>query len=356
MSTQKIKGDDDMNLCNLPGKNKVSNCVNSSLLFEKLLEVNDFNDSSKKKNMNTLTGHLQPKSDFMKAYREKMENLSLSLEKSGYEVKNQIYKNTSPLVIGMGRSNVIENGMTFNRNWGIPIIPASAIKGVVRNYVLFQKGDEEKLIQKYLGSDDDQNPSSGEIYFLDAYITNTTNPVYKVDIINNHFQPYYEKGEAPNDWFNPNPVFFMVLNSNQKFTFTAFGKNEEALDKVSEWLEEALLINGIGGKTAVGYGRLKLDLRGSKELISEKQEELEKEKMKSMTPLERLLYEIEKEPNFDKSLELFNMISSIENEQEKIECTKKLKEIWIKIGKWNGKQSKKQKDKIKKIKEILKEN
>jgi len=48
--------------------------------------------------------------------------------------KTLVYKATliSPLVTGIGNTHPCEVGMTFDHNLGIPYIPASSIKGIVR--------------------------------------------------------------------------------------------------------------------------------------------------------------------------------------------------------------------------------
>ena len=351
----------------IPGRNKIEgNLKNPSLLFDKFLSVKNFaSDMEKGKNIESLTNLLQPGDEYVKAYQQKMENLEMGLHTSGYLVGKYIYKSISPFIIGMGRPSALENGLTFNRNWGLPTIPSSAIKGVVRSYIEFYGIDEErKKVQKYLGSDDDNNPESGKVNFLNAYMLESSR-VYRLDIINNHFPDYYQKENVPpNDWFNPNPVTFLDLRINIKFVFPILGRNEEIIQEVSSWLERALLGSGIGAKTAVGYGRFVLDKSASNESnskIKKQQEEQAKSAiLEKMTPLERTFYEIETAPadkKFEKSIAMFNKLDSIEDEQEKIEYAKELKKIWMEIGKWNKKdQSKKQVKKSEKLKKILKEN
>jgi CRISPR-associated protein Cmr6 len=52
---------------------------------------------------------------------------------------------------------------------------------------------------------------------------------------------------------NPKPIFFLTVGKETKFTFYLFSKNRELLDKVEDWLKNALSNHGIGAKS-VGYG------------------------------------------------------------------------------------------------------
>ncbi len=367
----------------IPGKNKVDDEIkNPSLLFEKFLSVKNFENDTKREGIQKLIKNdskrfltLNPSSEYVKAYQQKMQNLEIGLSESGYKVKTYTYKSVSPFIIGMGSPSALENGLTFNRNWGLPTIPSSAIKGVIRNYIEFYGTEEEKKkVEKYLGSDDDEHPKSGEVNFLSAYMLETGKNVYVTDIINNHFQPYYgaeDKEEEllknpPNDWYNPNPVFFISLSKGLNFNFTIVGKDEEVIEEVSEWLQRALKEIGVGAKTAVGYGRFTLDKAKTDKVRTQREKaalaslKRTAKDLEKMTPFERKVYEIEMiedaTKKFNLSLELFNKIDSLESEEEKKKYAMAVKKIWQGMeNKWIGKLSKKQVAKVKKIKDILKE-
>lgn len=78
----------------------------------------------------------------------------------------------------------------------------------------------------------------------------------------------------------------------------------------------------------------------------------------TLTPLERLMrllsapgaaHDIKSE---GKASELYNMLDSLQN-NERSEAAQVLKDYWFSINKWEGKLSKKQKDKVDKVKKIL---
>jgi len=81
-----------------------------------------------------------------------------------------------------------------------------------------------------------------------------------IDIINNHFQSYYmdDKGAyAPNDYYNPIPVQYLVVERGSAFRFSVISKNpleKELKHVINRELITFLCSYGIGAKTAYGYG------------------------------------------------------------------------------------------------------
>jgi CRISPR-associated protein Cmr6 len=193
-------------------------------------------------------------------------------------------KISNRLIVGLGSVSVYETSITLHHIYGIPYIPASAIKGVLRSYMIlecfskelekygedkYQKFEEEVLFAK----DEDSNyknkefidifgsqKQEGKVIFFDAFPI--SNPILKVDIMNPHYGHYYNDGEAPTDTKNPIPINFLTVEDT-KFRFIIGSKKEEIKNfkfknkNIEEWLKEALTNHGIGAKTAVGYGYFK---------------------------------------------------------------------------------------------------
>lgn len=207
-------------------------------------------------------------------------------------------------VIGLGNTSVYENGMTLHHVFGIPYIPASSIKGMLRTWVInecfgFEEDSEQqalknRIFQRIFGfgnsseedaenEDDGEGGQKGEIYFFDAF---PTGPIdIEPDVMNNHYQSYYEGKTPPGDWINPNPIFFLTAR-NGSFIFNLGARKSSQLpltasllgiEKLTEkfededpiehmtllsltfkWLKDALAYNGVGAKTAIGYGRIRV--------------------------------------------------------------------------------------------------
>lgn len=162
------------------------------------------------------------------------------------------------LVIG-GEASIYETSLRLHHIYGIPYIPASAVKGVVRSYIIGEtfENNEDKALQDesfmdIFGSTDQE----GKVTFFDAFPTKT--PTLKVDIMNPHYGHYYSDGKAPTDTNNPVPINFLTVE-NTPFKFVIGSKEtlktvKIGNNKIIKWLEEALQNHGIGAKTAVGYG------------------------------------------------------------------------------------------------------
>jgi len=209
-------------------------------------------------------------------------------------------KNDFRLIIGLGNESVYENGMTLHHIYGIPYIPGSAVKGITRSWIITEAfGTDEKAecramednLFTYIfgkGGDGDESGNKGNVFFFDAFPTAV--PAIEPDIMNNHYQSYYDGSTPPADWINPNPVFFLTVK-NGKFCFQVgvknnttceqlktdgilkedenlrmyklpenreeFNNTNNILDIITGWVKDALGHHGIGAKTAVGYGRMK---------------------------------------------------------------------------------------------------
>lgn len=217
------------------------------------------------------------------------------------------FKTKSNLIVGLGITSVLESSMRLHYIYGVPCIPSSAIKGVLRAYKLWElidwdislanyielvigfyeelfeenkttllkkledkitqinskKIDEDKkkvLIQKLpdlieiLRIFGTQN-KKGSLIVLDAFpekFENSFDGFIDLDILNNHYPDYYSKNEPPADWHNPNPVTFFVIPKGIKFNFYFLN----TYNTLASDLEKALNTLGIGSKTALGYGIL----------------------------------------------------------------------------------------------------
>jgi CRISPR-associated protein Cmr6 len=177
-------------------------------------------------------------------------------------VQKPIYlKTVGPFVTGLGRNHPVENGFAWHHTLGVPYLPGSSIKGVVRSWALSWHLQPKDDIIRIFGPRDSKDHSVGSVIFLDAL---PIKPVQlKVDIITPHYGPYYqdEGQKPPADWYSPIPVPFLAVDSDQEFIFGLIPRrsnNPKDIDdcsKANEWLVDALKDLGAGAKTSVGYGR-----------------------------------------------------------------------------------------------------
>lgn len=206
----------------------------------------------------------------------------------------------SPLVTGIGNAHPCEVGMTFDHSLGIPYIPASSIKGIVRFAHTLSLVDEayEKNIVDEEGWFDDEadwtkiptifgisqdNGRRGKVIFLDAYPEKV--PDLHVDIMNPHYTPYYSECEPPADYYNPIPIKFLTVAEKTTFIFRVLidKKASDIEQEVSRAIKNSLEKEGVGAKTAVGYGRFKIESNDEPQNLIDAYEEkflTEEEKLK----------------------------------------------------------------------------
>ncbi|HWR29215.1 MAG TPA: type III-B CRISPR module RAMP protein Cmr6 [Negativicutes bacterium] len=194
------------------------------------------------------------------------------------------------LVVGLGNESVYETSMTLHHVYGFPYIPASAVKGVVRSWIITE------LFGEHVGADGKQildfkhaeeramknngfrdlfgdTDVAGKISFFDAFPV--TVPKIDIDIMNPHYGEYYADQAgltAPADYLTPVPIpFLTVKDAIYRFVLgvrtdandvmrddSLNGQGCSSLEVASKWLENALTKHGIGAKTAVGYGYMTL--------------------------------------------------------------------------------------------------
>jgi len=289
---------------------------------------------------------------------------------AGYEIVVFQAELKSPLITGIGQSHPNEAGMVFDHTIGIPYIPASSIKGVVRfahtlglinsnNSAEFIKSDKKgeyidemnkkTMIPDLFGGDLEKKKNGkkeieklrGKIIFLDAYSGNV--PDLHVDIMNPHYGDYFsdEKGETPPaDYLDPTPIKFLTVKPGTTFIFRAlFPKNSDLKDHVIKAYERALSVEGVGAKTAVGYGRfdIEISLGSASELHGAEPQEVAEA---IQTPLEKLLKEMEliKATDMGRIGTVIQKIDTLETDEDKGKVAKAIRD---KIGKKTFKKHKK---------------
>jgi CRISPR-associated protein Cmr6 len=236
--------------------------------------------------------------DLITKIEKKQEHTISLLKKERYKVVEKKMKQNWRMALGLGNGSAYNNGFTFHPVYGIPYIPGQALKGIVRSYIIREffnkkesKAEQDPVFCYLFGCSEkgyDKTARAGKLNFLDAFPTNEFKLV--PDIMNPHYSEYYGDqtgSKAPVDSEKLIPIFFLSLKDAQfNFVFYIKAKYDNTLrdlefkidketsayqnypdnlnlfntakkpsDLVSEILKDALIYQGIGAKTAVGYGR-----------------------------------------------------------------------------------------------------
>lgn len=226
----------------------------------------------------------QIKSEFGTLFQKETqlaEKLFLSIKEryGDNKVFRATFKPEWRLVSGLGGDSVYEVGMTLHHIYGVPYIPASSIKGVLRSWVIqsrFNNNEGEAIrdedfctvfgcpanikIKKQTYQSCFGEARKGKVDFFDAFPIMT--PKIEPDVMNPHYADWYSEKSAPVDTGNPVPIFFLTVKDTA-FQFV-MASNELDINNrtfwnnqnLNWWLENALSEHGIGAKTAVGYGRM----------------------------------------------------------------------------------------------------
>ena len=232
----------------------------------------------------------------LQAKAEKIQQLAAS---QGGQAR--IYQCTAPFVTGMGNPHPLENGFTWHPTLGMPYLPGSAVKGLVRAAVelAYQGEDKPALLKRWFGTEakGDVPEASGSFIFLDAL---PVAPCALVpEVMTPHMGKWYEKGgktptakdTQPGDWHSPVPVGYLTAR-NLHLQFAVMprpGVAAEALELVWQALDYALQWLGAGAKTAQGFGVMESDAGRQRRLAEamqraeamKQQQEAEKERMKA---------------------------------------------------------------------------
>ncbi|GAA6756798.1 type III-B CRISPR module RAMP protein Cmr6 [Thermus thalpophilus] len=202
-------------------------------------------------------------------YKEFFQRYREALKEVGAEVRQA--KTLGRLVVGLGGEGVLETTLTLHQVYGVPYIPGSALKGLASRYAhLYLEGEAWRRNLANFARGEAQaglfgtTEEGGAVVFFDALPLPGTWRLHP-DILNPHHREYYGTGEEPPaDWDSPVPVPFLSVTGS--FLVALAPAPGVALEDARPWLEAAWKIlgwalteEGVGAKTASGYGRMELE-------------------------------------------------------------------------------------------------
>jgi CRISPR-associated protein Cmr6 len=235
-------------------------------------------------------------------YRQAFARWKVSFRTSGDRVFEVVL--ASRLLVGHGNTSAVDVGLSVHRTWGVPVIPGSALKGLLAHHVDAVYGPDDpalppweqpgaerdraryqgvtwrgrRIVQgpgevhrKLFGAPDAGDDaarrkrglvagaSAGLVVFHDAlYVPSSADGdrPFVADVLTVHQKVYYDSaGERwPSDHDNPNPVAFLTVRPGVRMLVALSGR--AAWTALAErLLKDALDTWGVGGKTSAGYGR-----------------------------------------------------------------------------------------------------
>lgn len=210
--------------------------------------------------------------------RQALEDAARRMAALGAALQAQVadFKTEASFATGLGLSHPVENGMTWHPTLGVPYLPGSSVKGLLRGWCdawMEHESDSARdaLVARWFGSPD----AVGTLSFFDALPTGQLTLV--ADVMTPHLGKWYEQGDdirsardyadkAPADWHSPVPVPFLVVGRGASFRFmiaprlsgntAADAQARQDSQAAMQALAQALEWAGAGAKTATGYGRM----------------------------------------------------------------------------------------------------
>lgn len=234
----------------------------------------------------------------------------------------------APFTTGLGIEHPLENGFAFLSPYGLPYLPGSSVKGVLRQAAreLGAGGDFEisdrswgaaeidALFGVAGGNDDDIAPTGrrGALCFWDVFPVLPESGNLQWDIMTPHHGHYLgdSSGQTPpHDNAAPIPIYFLTLPVGSAFQFIVqcdqrlFRTDHPGLLEDERWksLLEEIFIHafdwvGFGAKTRLGYGSMEVDEkardRHQKQRLQREEQAREQAKRASMPVGERRAAEL----------------------------------------------------------------
>jgi CRISPR-associated protein Cmr6 len=281
-------------------RNKLRDELNkTNELIKRLIKIKE-NEDFKNKSLEVINIINNLRSKISKSTNEALQIANLNMRK--FASKKIILQTSSPLIVGLGLTSVLETSMKLHHVYGVPYLPSSAVKGVLRAYKMWElaewdleffralelaitrvydkcekpgkefkeklnqlkendlKSEERLLIKKRndiltkecefltLLSIFGSQTKKGSLITLDAYPEKFNG--FDIDIMNSHYPEYYQGDKPPADWQNPNPIKFLVIPEDTTFNFYFLNPYTDLENDI----RNALRTFGIGAKTAIGYG------------------------------------------------------------------------------------------------------
>lgn len=202
-------------------------------------------------------------------------------------------ESTSPFATGLGNEHPTDNGFAFLNPYGLPYLPGSGVKGVLRQAARElaegqwgdTKGWDHDHIVALFGNEDSDHAQRGALVFWDV-IPQLKGDALTVEIMTPHQGAYYRGEQTPHESGLPVPITFLAVPHGSGFMFhvqcnqsllqhTAPHLQQNWKQLLQAAFEHAFNWLGFGAKTAVGYGAMV-----DKDQIAKAKEQLRQEKLR----------------------------------------------------------------------------
>lgn len=240
--------------------NKLSNrltSANAGLLLQRGLSAWDKDDKSAKENVIARVCKIIPSELYKKAYNRW---LIITSDKSRYAFT--VADIIGHLYTGLSSATALETGISTHHTYGMPMLAGSSVKGAVATYAE-QIGLPENIRQVLFGDED----NSGAVIWHDAWWIPNSGKPFVEEIITTHHQNYYNGKQDIDEMEDPIPNQQIVCSGS--FYFAVEAVNQVWATFATNLLLQMLENQGMGSKTASGYGYFKYDEEAAKQVVKD---------------------------------------------------------------------------------------
>lgn len=231
----------------------------------------------------------------MQALADRQAQIAQSLRQAGRLLRVE-GEAIAPFTTGLGNEHPLENGFAFLNPYGLPYLPGSSVKGVLRQaaqeLASGKWGDEHgwsempaypltigddkidlSMLDALFGRETgagDRKHVRGALSFWDV-IPVISGDRLAVEVMTPHQGHYYQQGKTPHESGSPNPITFLTVPPGSRLAFHVtcdrahLRRLAPALEREGQWKElitaaftHAFQWVGFGAKTSVGYGSMRL--------------------------------------------------------------------------------------------------
>ena len=272
-----------------------------------------FKDENKTDALKEATRFNPSDCDVMEKLAFRQRCLTEALPATGASLCTFFAASVSPFTTGLGNEHPLENGFSFLNPYGLPYLPGSGVKGVVRQaarelasgqwgeaqgwfedvkYVVPETKTSLSMIDVLFGREPppgDKHHFRGALSFWDV-IPQIEGERLAVEIMTPHQTHYYAKGDSPHDSGSPNPIPFLTVPPGSSFAFHVtcdrghlervapdLAENDHCKKLLQSAFTHAFDWLGFGAKTAVGYGQMKADQEAIERQETERKEKAKRE-------------------------------------------------------------------------------
>lgn len=239
--------------------------AHAGLLMQRGLQDWDSENKEKKGKKEILIGdisQISTSSLYQKAYERWLKQTS-----DNTRFSFTVAKTVNRLYTGLSSATALETGLTIHHTYGMPMLAGSSVKGAVAAYAE-QIGLKEKNIDVYrvLFGDEDH---SGAVIWHDAWWIPNSGKPFVEEIVTTHHQEYYNGTRAQADELE-SPIPNQQIACQGSFYFAVEAVNQAWATFATNLLLQMLENQGMGSKTASGYGYFQYDKK-SNESITQSQ-------------------------------------------------------------------------------------